>query len=189
MPGVWSQFLLYTHAQILAFLMSRYVTFFLSVLQVCSDGLLLGSRSRGETQVSAACSVSHRIPRSVGRLRVKASSNSKGWWTLVMRTHVWNCALWDASASSLMILLCTVLLEFLYSFITFLQHSKVKGFFVEYRFICFESIYKGQWLCSPLNNRNTKTFTDVHVPPNNFLSFWQLQYFLQFFNVVKQCKL
>lgn len=66
------------------------------------------------------------------------NSNNKGWWTLFIRnTCMKTCLRADLS---LMILFCTVPLEFLYSWITFLQHSKVKGFFVEYCFICFESI-------------------------------------------------
>lgn len=58
------------------------------VLQVCGDGLLLGPGPGGEAQVPAAGSVSHRVPRSVGRLRVKTSSffalknsNTESWWT------------------------------------------------------------------------------------------------------------
>lgn len=65
-------------------------------LQVCSDGLLLGPGPRGEAQVSAARSVSHRVPRSVGRLRVKTSSffslknsNTESWWTLFIRNYVY----------------------------------------------------------------------------------------------------
>lgn len=42
------------------------------MLQVRSDGLLLGPGPGGEAQVSAAGPVSHRVPRSVGCLRVKA---------------------------------------------------------------------------------------------------------------------
>lgn len=48
------------------------LTWSFSVLQVCSDGLLLGFGPRGEAQVSAAGPVSHRVSRSVGCLRVKA---------------------------------------------------------------------------------------------------------------------
>ena len=47
-----------------------------SLWQVCSDGLLLGPGPRGEAQVSAACSVSHRISCSAGCLRVKTSFSS-----------------------------------------------------------------------------------------------------------------
>lgn len=41
------------------------------LLQVCRDGLLLGPGPRREAQVPAARSVSHRVPRGAGGLRVK----------------------------------------------------------------------------------------------------------------------
>lgn len=43
------------------------------LFQVCSDGVLLGPGPRGKAQVSAAGSVSDRVPLSPGRLRLTAA--------------------------------------------------------------------------------------------------------------------
>lgn len=94
---------------------------FAAVLQVCSDGLLLGPGPWGEAQVSAACPVSHRVSRSVGRLRVNKSffffllffNSNKAGGHYSLGINVGNCALSDERADLRpVILFCTVLWRF-----------------------------------------------------------------------------
>lgn len=119
-------------------------------------------------------------------------SNTKGWWTLFMRNTCMKMCLIRWADSILMILFCTVPLEFLYSWITFLQHSQVKGFF--FCSCALKASRNGNDRAHPLP-RGWKQWKDIctahqrlwtfmcHLTqfPKLLTTWFYRQYFLQFF--------